>query len=203
MTWPVGKRGTQFLASGDDVPAFGVGQLSDSSIVDGEFAVTLVKPSISAAASPLRSFYVNGSQTVADGKYGVSHVGTNDPIVALCNSTTVGAVVGPRDAQWGLGTGHPGFVVQGAGPTSDTAFVLRKPGPVIVKGTCEGTASGATLTINTVTTMSGLEAVASASDTLTIQNLYSDSTDESGQKLSAIWDESAGHWDAMDITCPS
>ncbi len=203
MTWPIGKRGTQFLASGDDVPAFGVGQQSADSIVDGEFVVTVIKPSIDWAYSPLRSFYVNGPQEVADGKYGVSRIGLEEPIVALSNSTTFGTVVGPRNGEWSLGTGHPGYIVQGAGPTSDTAFVLKKPGPVIVKGTCEGTASGATLTINTVTTMSGLEAVASASDTLTIQNLYGDSTDESGQKLSAIWNESAGHWDAMDITCPS
>jgi len=121
--------------------------------------------------------------------------------LALCNTTTVGKVVGPSDADWTLRTGHPGFVVQGAGPISDTAFVMRTPEVTTIKGTCQGNAgTGDAITINTVSTMSGLEAVASASNTITVQNLFSDTTNSSSQKLTAIYNKSDSQWESMDIT---
>jgi len=210
MTWTVQRddyrMGILFSnGSGATVPAFGIIQQDSSSIVDGNFVIGGVKPSIDNTASPVRNFFVNRASDTADEAKGVCTPAMDEPTLALCNTTTVGKVVGPSDADWTLRTGHPGFVVQGAGPISDTAFVMRKPGAVIVKGAVQGNfaTSDSTFTINTVVTMSGLEAVANATQTVTVQNLYKDEGDSSGQKASAIWNEDDEQWEAMDITCPS
>ncbi len=205
MTWPFQRddyrMGVPFSnGSGEQVPAFAVIKQTTSTIANGNFVIGAIQYTADNT-NPCWPVFINRATNTADEKHGVCTPATDEPTLALCNSTTVGQIVGPSEGSWSLGTGHPGFVVMGAGPASSTAFVMRTPEVTIVKGTCEGNAgTGDAITINTVTTMSGLEVVSGTENTISVENLFGDTTNSSGQKMTALYNKSQSQWDSMDIT---
>ena len=184
-------------------PAYGVMESTGVTISAGQI---IIQTRAYVPGDPRKTIWVNGPQDVAAGYYGRCTRAIDYPTVALVTtSPTAGQMIGPQGStSWQLAPGYPGFVCIGTGSPTGTAIVVRKPEVSTVKGTCQGNSSGATLTINTVTAMTGLAAVPNASATITVQNLFGDTTNSSGQKLTAIWNDANAQWETMDITaiCP-
>ncbi len=153
--------------------------------------------------TPTKMVLINGPMDVGSGEYGVACSGQGYPVAATSGSTTNGAIVGPSDSSWTLSTGHPGFVVAGAGAIAGTAMVLRQAQSIEVRGwATAAVANGDNFTIDNVKTMSGLETVASSSDTLSILNTFDHDIDDNGFVM-AKYNETVAAYNGFQAECPA
>jgi len=155
------------------------------------------------AGPPNKVVYLNGPCDVASGGKGLCCLAIGRPWWALTYSGTpaAGESWGPKD-DWKLHSGYPGYIVLAAGP-SGLALVVRNVNCTRCTGKLYGALvySAETATVDNVQAICGLTPVDSTADQLTVYNIHDWNADDNAD-CRFEWNESTGHWELYQITCP-